>query len=67
MTKNKCPICGKKDYLERYYDRHDIYSGRACSKKCSRELPGQGDMYYYDDDIDEDDYSFSLEGENYDD
>lgn len=63
--KGKCPICGKVDYLEEYYDRFGIYSGRACSVKCAQELPGQGYMYDYDpeEDVDEDVYPFDLEGE----
>jgi hypothetical protein len=45
----ECPICSKQvDWLERYYDRHGIYSGRACSDACARSLPGQGDMWDYD-------------------
>lgn len=44
-----CQICEKQvDYLERYYDRHGIYSGKACSDKCAKQLPGQGDMWDYD-------------------
>lgn len=44
-----CPVCGKEtDYLERYYDRFGIYSGRACSDRCSNELPGRGDMRNYE-------------------
>jgi len=45
----RCNICEKDvDYLERYYDRFGIYSGRACSDKCARSLPGQGDQYDYE-------------------
>ena len=44
-----CQICNRKvDYLERYYDRHGIYSGKACSDKCARNLPGQGEMWDYE-------------------
>lgn len=44
-----CRVCEKEvDYLERYYDRHGIYSGKACSDKCAKSLPGQGDMWDYD-------------------
>ena len=29
-----CGVCDKAtDYLERFYDRHGIYSGRACSER----------------------------------
>jgi hypothetical protein len=50
MTENlECPVCHKPtDYLQRYYDRHNIYSGRACSDKCAATLPGLGDMWEYD-------------------
>ena len=45
----ECGVCGKTtDYLERFYDRHNIYSGRACSEKCGMTLPGQGEMWDYD-------------------
>ena len=48
-TERECPVCKKKvDYLERFYDRHNIYSGRACSDACARSLPGQGAMWNYD-------------------
>lgn len=46
-----CSVCNKEvDYLERYYDRNGIYSGKACSDKCARKLPGQGDMWNYEND-----------------
>lgn len=53
MTTNEtpfeCPVCYKlTDYLERYYDRYEIYSGCACSDKCAETLPGQGRMRNYD-------------------
>ena len=45
----QCPVCHKDtDYLERYYDRHNIYSGRACSDRCAATLPGQGNMWNYE-------------------
>lgn len=44
-----CSVCHEPtDYLESYYDRHGIYSGRACSEKCGKKLPGQGVMANYD-------------------
>lgn len=44
-----CPICEREtDYLTRYFDRHGIYSGRACSDACARSLPGQGAMWDYE-------------------
>lgn len=48
-TKEVCRVCEKEvDYLERYYDRFGIYSGKACSNKCAKQLPGQGGMYNYE-------------------
>jgi hypothetical protein len=55
-----CPVCEKPaEYLERYYDRHGIYSGRACSEQCSQKLPGQGIMrdYEADEPIEEDGFT----------
>lgn len=43
-----CPVCGRTtDYLERFFDRFGIYSGKACSEKCGDTLPGQGAMRDY--------------------
>ena len=50
-TKIPCPGCQglfEPHELVRYHDRHNIYSGRACSDHCARELPGQGDMWDYE-------------------
>lgn len=45
----ECQVCRKEvEYLERYYDRFGIYSGRACSYDCSLSLPGRGEMASYD-------------------
>lgn len=60
-NKVECPGCHKKfnpKDLERFYDRHAIYSGRACSDKCAEILPGQGKNWNYDDSFEqiEDDY-----------
>ena len=45
----ECPICHEQtDFLLRYYDRHNLYSGRACSDSCARSLPGQGAMWDYE-------------------
>ena len=47
----QCGGCGKLFHLaelREYHDRHGVYSGRACSEACSRELPGQGEMWNYD-------------------
>lgn len=41
-----CPVCEEKP-AERCYDRHGIYSGRAC-EACSHTLPGQGSMRNYE-------------------
>lgn len=41
-----CPQCGKPG-AEEHYDRHGIYSGRACGK-CARDLPGQGASWHYE-------------------
>lgn len=38
--------CGKFG-AEPRYDRHGIYSGKAC-EACTEELPGQGSMWDYD-------------------
>lgn len=49
--KIECPGCRKlfsPSDLTRYYDRHRIYSGRACSDECSKVLPGQGEMWAYE-------------------
>lgn len=44
-----CQICDKPaDCLRRYYDRYNIYSGLACSDRCARQLPGQGEMWDYE-------------------
>ena len=44
-----CGVCHKEtDYLIPFYDRHNCYSGRACSEKCGEELPGQGAMRDYE-------------------
>lgn len=54
-----CSVCGKKvEYLYRYFDRFGIYSGRACSEKCSQSLPGLGNNYNYEptEPIESDDY-----------
>ncbi len=46
-----CRICDTAtpvaDLIE-FYDRHGIYSGRACSERCGKALPGQGEMRNYD-------------------
>ncbi len=44
-----CPVCHVDDerYVSRWYDRHGIYSGRAC-EPCAHTLPGQGEMWFYD-------------------
>jgi hypothetical protein len=48
-----CPVCRKPaEQLTPYYDRHNIYSGKACSDECARDLPGQGDMWNYEADED---------------
>lgn len=43
-------LCGKcesgRAAYERY-DRHGIYSGKACDK-CAKDLPGQGSMWDYE-------------------
>jgi hypothetical protein len=45
----ECPVCHKQtDYLIPFYDRHNCYSGRACSDKCGDTLPGQGAMRNYE-------------------
>lgn len=53
-----CQICGKPGAIS-YYDRHGVYSGRACppDNKCSDQLPGQGDMWNYEpqESVDEED------------
>lgn len=41
-----CPKCGEPE-SDRYFDRHGIYSGRACHK-CAHLLPGQGAMRDYE-------------------
>ncbi len=44
-----CPVCRKPaEQLTRYHDRHGIYSGKACSDVCARDLPGQGSMWNYE-------------------
>ncbi len=53
-----CGVCDKTvDYLHPYYDRKNYYSGRACSDKCARSLPGQGGMWNYEPEHGEDDDS----------
>lgn len=48
-TAIECPGCKRiTDEWSRYYDRHHIYSGRACSDECARTLPGQGEMWDYE-------------------
>ena len=42
----ECTVDDCTDYGEPRYDRHGIYSGRACDRH-ARELPGQGDMWDY--------------------
>ncbi len=43
-----CPKCGKLcDDVREFYDRHGIYSGRACPT-CAESLPGQGAMWDYE-------------------
>ncbi|NJM00506.1 MAG: hypothetical protein HC924_17790 [Synechococcaceae cyanobacterium SM2_3_2] len=52
-----CPVCQKQtDWLETYYDRHGIYSGKACGERCAETLPGKGGMWNYqaDESIDPD-------------
>lgn len=60
-NKRICPGCQKefdKEDLIKYYDKHNIYSGFACSDECAKVLPGQGEMWDYDDSLEqiEDDY-----------
>lgn len=43
--RDQCPRCGKPG-ADSHYDRHGIYSGRACSE-CAVHLPGQGEMWDY--------------------
>ncbi|MFN3361289.1 MAG: hypothetical protein ACK421_07690 [Pseudanabaenaceae cyanobacterium] len=62
----KCSVCGKDAYLDVYYDRFGIYSGKACSLKCSYKLPGRGVMWNYEPEEDtfEDGYNFDCEFED---
>ena len=46
-----CSSCGKETPLEdliTFHDRNGFYSGRACSERCGRDLPGQGPRWNYD-------------------
>jgi len=45
VVERPCP-CGAPDSAPRY-DRHGIYSGRACDR-CAKALPGQGKMWDYE-------------------
>ena len=40
-----CRVCNEREGSARY-DRHGIYSGRACDQ-CAPSLPGQGDTWDY--------------------
>lgn len=47
ISSEDCPVCGRpSDDVEQYWDRHGIYSGRACPA-CADQLPGQGVMRDY--------------------
>jgi hypothetical protein len=51
IDRTKCTVCQEREGFPRY-DRHGIYSGRACDT-CAPTLPGQGSSWNYEPDYNE--------------